>query len=58
MFSNGMKEGEQSQIEFKDISLDAFKTLLDYAYSGKIQISSSNVEVGTYYMLNKNVLGS
>ena len=48
MFTNGMKESSQHEIHLDErgetIDSDAFEALINFAYSGKVSISTSNVQ--------------
>lgn len=41
MFTNGMSESNSSYIHLKDVSLEAFKIMLDFMYSGELNIEDS-----------------
>lgn len=57
MFTHDMVESTQREITIKDIDPDALESLINFAYSGKVLISTSNVQsllVGASYLqLNK-----
>ncbi|XP_054724682.1 kelch-like protein 18 [Uloborus diversus] len=57
MFTNDMIESKQTEINIKDIDPDAVELLINFAYSGKVQISTSNVQsllVGaSFFQLSK-----
>eukprot|EP00118_Oscarella_pearsei_P009849 m.57751 g.57751 ORF g.57751 m.57751 type:complete len:596 (+) comp34758_c0_seq3:50-1837(+) len=44
MLASGMKESRQSTIELKSIDSHAFETILDYAYTGQVEVSAENVQ--------------
>ncbi len=44
MLTDGMKEAEQNEIELKGLEPEMTKVLLDFAYTGDIQISRENVQ--------------
>ncbi|KAM7535370.1 hypothetical protein Aperf_G00000104447 [Anoplocephala perfoliata] len=44
MFSNGMAESEQLEIELKSVSADVMEALLDFVYTGQVKVSMDNVQ--------------
>lgn len=44
MFSAGLKETDQKSVEIHLLSGPIFKTLIDFIYSGNVEITSSNVQ--------------
>ena len=54
LFSDESKKCEQSEYELKDVSSEDFKALLGYAYTGKIEIRSNNVEVCGFRLYFRN----
>lgn len=44
MFTNDMAEANQEDIVIKGLNVDALENLLNFAYTGKIRIDTSNVE--------------
>lgn len=44
MFASGMKETRQSTIELKGVDADGFRLILDYAYSGEVEVTTENVQ--------------
>ncbi|KAK6013648.1 BTB/POZ domain protein, partial [Ostertagia ostertagi] len=43
MFTNDMAESRLREIEIKDVKASALEALIDFCYSGKIKINSTNV---------------
>lgn len=41
MFTNGMSESSSSDVSLTDVSLEAFKIMLDFMYSGEISLEDS-----------------
>ena len=39
MFSHGMRESREDELELKSVSLSGMKVLLDFAYTGKLELS-------------------
>ena len=39
-----MKETRQSAIELKEVDADAFQLILDYAYTGEVEVTTENVQ--------------
>jgi hypothetical protein len=46
MFTNGMRETRAEKICLKDVSLDAFRILLEFMYNG-VFTKEDNMDVGT-----------
>ncbi|CAL8071894.1 unnamed protein product [Calicophoron daubneyi] len=44
MFSNGMAESAQLEVELKSISPDVMDALLDYVYTGQVHVTMENVQ--------------
>uniref|UniRef100_A0A5K3F4Y7 BTB domain-containing protein n=1 Tax=Mesocestoides corti TaxID=53468 RepID=A0A5K3F4Y7_MESCO len=44
MFSNGMAESAQLEIELKSVSADVMEALLDFVYTGQVRVSMENVQ--------------
>ncbi|OON21649.1 BTB/POZ domain protein [Opisthorchis viverrini] len=44
MFSNGMAESAQLEVELKSISPDIMDALLDYVYTGQVRVTMENVQ--------------
>ncbi|CAH8458646.1 unnamed protein product [Schistosoma rodhaini] len=44
MFSSGMAESAQLEVELKSITPEIMDTLLDYVYTGQVRVSMSNVQ--------------
>lgn len=44
MFSNGMAESAQLEVELKSISPDIMDALLDYVYTGQVHVTMENVQ--------------
>ncbi|XP_077979297.1 kelch-like protein 24 [Glandiceps talaboti] len=45
MFTNNMKESQLHQIEINTIAAETMKTVIKYAYSGKISITNENADM-------------
>lgn len=45
MFVSGMKESQQKEFILKDIDAKTLQLLVDFCYTGEIQVTSMNVEV-------------
>lgn len=41
MFTNGMSESSSSEVHLKDVSLEAFKIMLEFMYSGKLNMEDT-----------------
>jgi len=44
MFTNDMKESNESSVEMKDVKADVISTLVDFVYTGKLEVDNENVE--------------
>lgn len=44
MFSSNLKESRQTKITFNDMCEETMNKIIDYAYTGKIEINESNAE--------------
>ena len=44
MFTSRFQEASQNEIELRDINASAFESVLQYIYSGKVEITAENVE--------------
>ncbi len=44
MFTTDLKEGTQSEIELPKTDIATMKALIEFAYTGKIQVTESNIE--------------
>ncbi len=44
MFTNGMLESEKSSVTIRDIESDVMKSLLDFMYTGKVEVRVDNVQ--------------
>ena len=44
MFSHGMKEASSNEVEFLDMDPKALKDIVDYMYSGSLEIDQQNAE--------------
>lgn len=45
MFFGNMRENREDKVTLKETSLEAFKILLKYVYSGKMEIAESELEL-------------
>lgn len=45
MFSSGMSESEKKEIPLKDVSGEALRLIIQYCYTGEIEINVNNVEM-------------
>lgn len=41
MFTNGMSESNSSEILLRDVSPEAFKVMIDFMYSGELNLDST-----------------
>ena len=44
MFNGELKESKQSVVELKDVDADVIESIIDFSYTGLIQITTENVE--------------
>lgn len=45
MFSSGMQENEAKQVSLKDVNGEGLRFLVDFCYSGQIEITSENIGI-------------